>query len=124
MRRKCPKATECDQSIHRNARRSVVLRDAECATGLTGSTGSCGPSLQSGTPVSERKVKSLRILILGGTSFLGVHMTHLAQRRGHNVTLFNRGQSKQEFSPEVERLKGDRNGCLIALRGRAWDAVI
>src|SRR5579862_3426899 len=73
---------------------------------------------------AEPMAKPLRILILGGTQFLGVHMTQLALARGHAVTLFNRGSTRPELFPQVEKLKGDRDGQLDALKGREWDAVI
>ncbi|HUN77074.1 MAG TPA: NAD-dependent epimerase/dehydratase family protein [Steroidobacteraceae bacterium] len=66
----------------------------------------------------------LRILILGGTKFIGVHMTQLALKRGYAVTLFNRGKTNAALFPQVEKLRGDRNGQLEALKGRSWDAVI
>lgn len=66
----------------------------------------------------------MRILILGGTVFLGRHLVDAAQARGHSVTLFNRGQHNPELFPDVEKLRGDRDGGLDALRGRCWDAVI
>jgi 2'-hydroxyisoflavone reductase len=66
----------------------------------------------------------LRLLILGGTQFIGVHMTQLALRRGYRVTLFNRGKTHPGMFPQVEKLRGDRNGQLDALKGRSWDAVV
>jgi 2'-hydroxyisoflavone reductase len=66
----------------------------------------------------------LRILILGGTQFLGIHITRLALARGHTVTLFNRGRTHRELFPQVEKLQGDRDGKLDALKGRSWDAVV
>jgi 2'-hydroxyisoflavone reductase len=66
----------------------------------------------------------LRILILGGTRFIGVHMTEFALRRGHTVTLFNRGETEPQLFSEVEKLKGNRDAQLSALQGRSWDAVI
>jgi len=66
----------------------------------------------------------LRILILGGTRFIGVHLTQLALRRGHRVSLFNRGKSNPTLFPGVEHLQGDRDGRLEALEGHSWDAVI
>jgi 2'-hydroxyisoflavone reductase len=67
----------------------------------------------------------LRILILGGTGFLGPHQVRAALRRGHQVTIFNRGKSGPELFPEVEQLLGDRaTGDLAALQGRTWDLVI
>lgn len=65
----------------------------------------------------------LSILILGGTSFLGPHLVHELQNNGHQVTLFNRGTQKIEFT-HIEQLHGDRDGNLEALKDRNWDAVI
>ncbi|MDB4895681.1 MAG: uncharacterized protein JWN15_1943 [Firmicutes bacterium] len=66
----------------------------------------------------------MKILILGGTVFLGRHLVEAAQAAGHEVTLFNRGQRNPDLFPEVERLIGDRNGDLAALKGRHWDVAI
>jgi 2'-hydroxyisoflavone reductase len=66
----------------------------------------------------------VRILILGGTVFLGRNLVDAALARGHTVTLFNRGQHNPDLYPEVEKLRGDRDGALGALEGRDWDAVI
>src|SRR5436305_5189641 len=66
----------------------------------------------------------MRMLVLGGTQFLGRHVTELALARGHDVTLFNRGQTRPELFPEAEKLRGDRNGDLAALSGRGFDAVV
>jgi len=67
---------------------------------------------------------ALRVLVLGGTRFIGVHMTELAMKRGHVVTLFNRGATNPQLFSKLEKLKGDRDGKLDALRGRSWDVVI
>jgi 2'-hydroxyisoflavone reductase len=66
----------------------------------------------------------MKLLILGGTKFLGRHLVESALARGHEVTLFNRGQLNPELFPEVEKLRGDRDGGLDALKGRRWDAVV
>lgn len=66
----------------------------------------------------------MKILVLGGTVFLGRHLVDAALARGHEVTLFNRGQHGVELYPELEKLRGDRDGDLSALVGRRWDAVI
>ena len=66
----------------------------------------------------------MKLLILGGTKFLGRHVAEAALARGHEVTLFNRGQLNPELFPEVEKLRGDRDGGLDVLRGRRWDAVV
>lgn len=66
----------------------------------------------------------MKLLILGGTVFLGRALTESALARGHTVTLFNRGQHNADLFPELDKLRGDRNGDLDALKGRQWDAVI
>jgi 2'-hydroxyisoflavone reductase len=65
----------------------------------------------------------MKLLVLGGTVFLGRHVVEAAIARGHEVTMFNRGQTRPELFPKVDRIKGDRNGNLSELRGRTWDAV-
>jgi 2'-hydroxyisoflavone reductase len=66
-----------------------------------------------------------RILILGGTGFVGPHQVRHALARGHQVTIFNRGRSAPGmFGKDVEELAGDRATNLDALKGRKWDAVI
>jgi nucleoside-diphosphate-sugar epimerase len=67
----------------------------------------------------------MRVLILGGTLFLGRHLVESALERDDEVTLFNRGRTSPGLYPEVEELRGDRHaGDLEALRGRSWDAVV
>ena len=66
----------------------------------------------------------MRILVLGGTKFLGRAFVDAALARGHEVTLFNRGETNPELFPEVERVRGDRGGDLSALAGRVFDAVV
>lgn len=66
----------------------------------------------------------MRVLILGGTKFLGRAIAEAALARGHELTLLNRGETNPDLFPEAERLRGDRTGDLSALAGRAWDAVV
>jgi len=66
----------------------------------------------------------VRILILGGTVFLGRHLVEAALAKGHEITLFNRGRHNPELFPQVEKLRGDRDGDLDALQGRTWEVVI
>ena len=66
----------------------------------------------------------MKILILGGTVFLGPGLIKAALDHGHQVTIFNRGQYEAERYLEVERLRGDRGRDLEALHGRRWDAAI
>ncbi|HET9864195.1 MAG TPA: hypothetical protein VFP37_12170, partial [Steroidobacteraceae bacterium] len=75
-------------------------------------------------PAFGRKIKPLDILILGGTRFIGLHMTSLALERGHKLTFFNRGKTHTDKFPGIERIKGDRNGEIDGLKGRKWDVVI
>ena len=66
----------------------------------------------------------MRILILGGTRFVGRHLTETALAAGHRVTLFNRGRTNPGLFPEAEHVHGDRYDDLSRLDGRRWDAVI
>ena len=66
----------------------------------------------------------MKILILGGTVFLGRAILEAALARGHEPTLFNRGKQNADLFPNVEKLRGDRDGGLSALAGRRWDACI
>lgn len=65
----------------------------------------------------------MKVLILGGTRFLGRALVEEALKRGHEVTLFNRGSSSNVF-PGVEQLIGDRNGDVSQLENRTWDVVM
>src|ERR1700741_271968 len=72
-----------------------------------------------------RSPKPMRLLILGGTGFIGPHQVGYALARGHQVTVFNRGRQKEAWPGPVEELLGDRStGDLKALEGRSWDACI
>lgn len=66
----------------------------------------------------------MKLLVLGGTVFLGRHIVEAALAHGHEVTLFNRGEHNPELFPNVEKLLGNRDGDLSALQGREWDAAI
>jgi 2'-hydroxyisoflavone reductase len=66
----------------------------------------------------------MKLLVLGGTVFLGRHIVDAALAAGHEITLFNRGMHNADLFPEVEKLRGDRKSDLGALDGRRWDAVI
>lgn len=68
-------------------------------------------------------ISILKVLILGGTSFLGPHLVQELQQQGHDVTIFTRGKHDCKFA-NVEVLRGDRDGDLGALLNREWDAVI
>ncbi len=72
-----------------------------------------------------RAAKPLKILILGGTGFIGPAQVRYAQARGHTVTLFNRGRTNPGLFPDVAKLQGDRAaGDYNSLKGKQWDVVI
>src|ERR1700739_4876150 len=66
----------------------------------------------------------MRILVLGGTRFLGRAIVDAALGRGDTVTMFNRGKTNPGLFPGVETVAGDRTADLSALDGREWDAVV
>ena len=66
----------------------------------------------------------MKLLVLGGTQFVGRHLVEAALARGHAVTLFHRGKTNPGLFPRAEEILGDRDGGLAPLRGRTWDAVI
>ena len=107
--------------------RRTFLRIAAASGGALGlglapglaSFASAAPNL----PASRRRAP-LRILVLGGTGFIGPYQVQYALDRGHTVTLFNRGQTNPQLFPGVEKLIGDRANDLKSLEGRSWDAVI
>src|SRR5688500_8800787 len=79
-------------------------------------------------PALTKAAKPLRILILGGTAFLGPEVVAAARARGHTLTLFNRGKTRPELFPDIEALRGnrypERDEGLKALEGREWDVVV
>ncbi len=71
----------------------------------------------------------MRLLVIGGTRFIGRHLVQRAAAEGHDVTVFHRGIHHAALGPEVRVLLGDRNGDLPTLISRrtgdvSWDAVI
>jgi 2'-hydroxyisoflavone reductase len=81
------------------------------------------PGRQAGRVDQEGTPAPKRILILGGTGFIGPHMVRYAVGRGHEVSIFTRGRTEVDL-PDVEHLIGDRNDDLSALAGRTWDVVL
>jgi 2'-hydroxyisoflavone reductase len=89
------------------------------------STSHHGVAAETALVKSKRLMKSLHILILGGTGFTGPYQVRYALSRGHKVTTFNRGKTHPgELPSGVEQLIGDRNSQLDALKNRKWDVVI
>ncbi|MFY0631026.1 MAG: NAD-dependent epimerase/dehydratase family protein [Flavobacteriaceae bacterium] len=104
-----------------NSRRSFIKKSAL----LTAALPFAGSLLSSCVTESSKKLK---ILILGGTSFLGPHQIAYAIARGHSISTFTRGKTKstihKDLFDQVEQLVGDREDNLTALENRSWDVVI
>jgi len=66
----------------------------------------------------------MRILIIGGTAFVGRHIAQAALDAGHDVTLFHRGQTGATLFPHATHLHGDRDEDLSALSKSSWDATV
>lgn len=108
---------------------TLTRRDFLKTTALAGATAAAAAaSLRPGAARADftnlRSERRLKILILGGTAFLGPALVNEARMRGHEVTLFNRGRTNADLFPDLETLIGDRDGQLEALRGRQWDACV
>lgn len=87
--------------------------------------GIAAPWLRSASAQEPTKPKPQKILVLGGTGFLGPHFVRAALANGHTVTLFNRGKTNPGLFAELEQLRGDREqGDLAALQGRTFDAIL
>ena len=97
--------------------KGAVLGGAATASGVFSTSSSAADH-------EPREQKPLDILVLGGTGFIGPHMVREALRRGHSVTLFNRGRTNNTLFPDLETIKGDRGSDLEGLKGRQWDVVI
>jgi 2'-hydroxyisoflavone reductase len=66
----------------------------------------------------------MRILVIGGTRFVGRHVVEQAVTRGHDVTLFHRGRTGTDLFPDLEHRFGDRDLDLSALADGEWDATV
>src|SRR5262245_27564602 len=100
---------------------SLRRRDFLRALGAASLTGCAAPRA---APRPAPRPAHRRILVLGGTGFIGPAIVRAARARGHEVTLFNRGRTNPGLFPDVEQILGDREGDLGRLGGRRWDAVI
>jgi 2'-hydroxyisoflavone reductase len=66
----------------------------------------------------------MKVLVIGGTGFVGRHICDQLLKQGHEVTLFNRGRTAKALFPECEQIIGDREISHEVLIGRTWDAAI
>jgi len=104
---------------------AFVLGAGGAAAEPAGQDGGRAPAGTAAGTSLERAPRAIRLLILGGTGFIGPHQVRYAVERGHEVTIFNRGRSAPGMFPGVEELIGDRDvNDYASLRGRTWDAVI
>jgi 2'-hydroxyisoflavone reductase len=69
-------------------------------------------------------VRGVKILVIGGTSFVGRHIVARALERGHDVTLFNRGKTAPDAFPDATVITGDRDGDLSELADGEWEATV
>ncbi|MCA8953227.1 MAG: NAD-dependent epimerase/dehydratase family protein [Planctomycetes bacterium] len=98
-------------------RRSFLAAAAAAATAT--------PWLRPGAHPARPRSQPLKILVLGGTGFLGPHFVRQALANGHTVTLFNRGRTNPGLFDDLEQLRGDRDKHdLEALKGREFDAIV
>ncbi|MDE2877258.1 MAG: twin-arginine translocation signal domain-containing protein [Gemmatimonadota bacterium] len=112
--------------MQNQTRRDFVKTTARTG-GALGVLSTLGP-LACAAPDDDAPPTPIRLLILGGTRFIGPHQVKYALDRGHEVSIFTRGQTEPPFFHDyfarVEHLIGDRDNDLSALEGREWDAVI
>ncbi len=105
-----------------NRQRRRVLKGALLASAAYAAGGL--PHAGAAMSGSAAAAKPFRLLILGGTGFIGPHMVREAVGRGLEVELFNRGRTNDDLFPELKTYIGDRDGKLGELEGGQWDAVI
>lgn len=117
-----------NDSISRRQVIQQLLKAGVVLPFIGASASSCSTTKEDAQSTTSTSDKSLRILILGGTSFLGPHQIAYALSRGHRVSTFTRGKTKptiyQDLFDQVESLIGDRNDNLTALETGEWDLVI
>ena len=99
-------------------------RDFLKTAGLVGAGLALGSAAACSSDAVDGSSNPKRILILGGTGFIGPHTVRYALERGHEVSIFTRGRSGTELPPGIEHLIGDRNDDHTALENRTWDVVL
>lgn len=116
---------------NKKSRRQFIKTGIKSSIGLSmlfSGLYSCDFTLKEKTKLASSDSNPLNILILGGTSFLGLHQIAYALGRGHSISIFTRGKTKpsiyKDLFENVEQLIGDRKDNLTALENRKWDVVI
>jgi 2'-hydroxyisoflavone reductase len=109
-------------------RREFLRAAGAVGAGLAlGGSAACGREQASATVgggAAQSRPTPKRLLVMGGTGFIGPHMVRYAAERGHQVSIFTRGRSDADLPSGVEQLVGDRNDDHSALEGRTWDVVL
>lgn len=101
----------------------TTRRDFVQSTALAGAGLALAPRIAAAHGLASRPAPK-KMLILGGTGFIGPHTVRTAVERGHEVSIFTRGRTPADLPDGVEELVGDRNDDLSALEGRTWDVVL
>lgn len=123
--KKVPGPNEVSMSSNRRQfLRTTATAGAAIVVGADRAAGLHWPERAAAAPTRQAS-RRIRLLILGGTGFIGPHEVRYALERGHAVSIFNRGRRAPGMFDGVEELIGDRAvGDYSALEGREWDAVI
>lgn len=105
-----------------------MLRRRELLVGAAASAAALAMGFAPGSAAPPATAKKLKLLVLGGTLFVGPAIVEAALARGHEVTTFNRGKTNPDLFPGIEKIRGDRDPRSLSLVGlenqRQWDAVI
>ncbi|MGH7461082.1 MAG: NAD-dependent epimerase/dehydratase family protein, partial [Longimicrobiales bacterium] len=108
--------------------RRQFIQNVAAAGGLVGLSGIPENAFAEAMP--PRTGAALRVLLLGGTGFLGPHLVHVLSQRGHKISMLNRGRREPSLFEDdyknVEHIEGDRTlpTAYDNLKGKTWDAVI
>ena len=106
-------------------RRNFLKTASAVGAGIAlGGVSACTSDAQGGDSAAADIPTPKRLLILGGTGFIGPNTVRYSVERGHEVSIFTRGRSEVELPDGVEHLIGDRNDDHTALEGRMWDVVL
>ncbi|MEM1111899.1 MAG: NAD-dependent epimerase/dehydratase family protein [Pseudomonadota bacterium] len=111
-----------DNLTRRSFLRCAAAAGSSVSLGLPAAA--LGSAMGGAVPGPLSDGRPAKVLVLGGTGFIGPHQVQSLLTQGHEVTLFNRGRSAPEMFKNLERLVGDRNGDYESLKGRQWDIVI
>jgi 2'-hydroxyisoflavone reductase len=125
FKRSKPKRHQTNMTIKNNNQRRQFLKASAVALGTAATVQGVSRAAMAESGAST---KSLNVLFLGGTGFIGPHMVRACLDQGHQVTLFNRGKRNNDLFPDLETIIGDRDPDvgegLSGLENRKWDVVV